>query len=192
MVESKIKKLLTEFLKDKNISISTIINLNLIRYLNTFPQTELKVYFEYSTDFQFLQSLTNSFKKYVVGISEEESANILLRFVQKAQGYETDAEQFSAENYLFPEETIYYNYSDCEDRAIFYAYLIREILDLEVIGLDYPGHVATAVKFHRKIQGDAIYFKNKRFLICDPTYINADIGQCMPNYKNIKPEIIEY
>ena len=61
---------------------------------------------------------------------------------------------------------------------------------MEVIGLDYPGHVATAVNLKYK-NGDLITFNGKNYLICDPTYINAPLGNAMPKFKHEKPKIIE-
>lgn len=83
-----------------------------------------------------------------------------------------------------------YPYSDCEDRSIFFANLVRHLLGLNVVGLDYPGHIATAVKFDTPVPGDSITYQNARYVICDPTYINANLGMEMPNFKDIQPTVI--
>jgi len=62
---------------------------------------------------------------------------------------------------------------------------------LKVIGLDYPGHIATAVKFNTDLEGDSVTFNNEKYLVCDPTYVNANIGLCMPDFKDVIPKIIE-
>jgi hypothetical protein len=31
----------------------------------------------------------------------------------------------------------------------------------------------------------------EKYIICDPTYVNAEAGMAMPDYKKIKPEIIK-
>jgi len=28
-------------------------------------------------------------------------------------------------------------------------------------------------------------------LVCDPTYINADIGMAMPQFKNVSPNVVK-
>jgi len=99
--------------------------------------------------------------------------------------------QFGKENYLFPEETLYYPYSDCEDRSILFAWLVHSLLGMDVIGLDYPGHVATAVQFKGNVGGDAIQYNGRRYVVADPTYINASVGMTMPDFKNAKPGVIE-
>jgi len=125
-------------------------------------------------------------------MSEQQAVNFLLRFVQTALKYETDEQQFGEENYLFPEETLFYPYSDCEDRAVLFAWLVRSLLKLQVIGLDYPGHVATAVHFNQPVAGDAVEYQGKRFVVADPTYINANAGMTMPDFKRYKPTVINY
>ena len=115
---------------------------------------------------------------------------MLLRFVQTAFVYRKDETQFGREKPFFAEETLFYPYSDCEDRSVLFAYLVRDLIGLEVIGLDYPGHISTAVKFSTEIKGDYIESKGKKYIICDPTYINASMGQCIPKYKNVRPDII--
>lgn len=85
------------------------------------------------------------------GKSKSEAANTLIDFVQTAFEYKTDEEQFGYERPLFADETLYYPYSDCEDRAIFYSILVRDLLGLDVVLLHYPNHLATAVSFGEEI-----------------------------------------
>ena len=91
---------------------------------------------------------------------------------------------------MFPEETLFYPYSDCEDRAILFAYLVRKLTPLEVVGLLYSDHVATAVKFSSYVAGDSRMYQGQRYVVSDPTYIGADVGMEMPQYKDAMPEII--
>ena len=91
---------------------------------------------------------------------------------------------------MFANETLYYPYSDCEDRSLLYATLVKDLLGLDVVLLDYPEHIATAVKFNDDIEGDCVLINNEKYLICDPTYIGADIGICMPQYREIGAQVI--
>ena len=126
----------------------------------------------------------------VAGKSEAEAANILLNFVQTAFEYKTDEEVWGRERPFFPEETLYYPYSDCEDRAILFCNLVREVLRLDVAFISYPGHLATAVHFNEDIPGDFFIVDGKRYLVCDPTYINAPIGMTMPGMQNQNARVI--
>jgi len=161
-----------------------------IRYLKTYPQMEIGLYFNSDLNQATANPLLKQLKPLVEGKSEEEAINLILRFVQTAFRYKTDEQQFGIENYLFPEETLHYPYSDCEDRAVFFAWIVHHLLNLQVVGLDFPGHIAAAVHFNEKVSGDAINFNGKRFVVTDPTYINASAGMTMPAYKNKKPGVI--
>jgi hypothetical protein len=133
-----------------------------------------------------------SIKPYIENKSEIDAVNFLLHFVQKATNYKSDKEQFGVEKPLFPEESLFYEFSDCEDRCILFSYLVSNLLGLKVVALDFPNHVATAVKFNDNIKGDFIIYKGSKFVICDPTYFGADVGVCIPAYKNAEAKIIEY
>jgi len=63
---------------------------------------------------------------------------------------------------------------------------------LEVIGLNYHGHVATAVRFNESISGDSIIYGGKLYVVTDPTYINASVGMTMPTFEQYKPTVITY
>ena len=164
---------------------------NTAKFFENYPQTNLAVYFKAPFSPTANYSLISELKPIIEDKSEAEAVNILLRFVQNAFEYQTDQQQFGKEKVLFSDEFLFYPYSDCEDRAIMFSNLVRNLVGLQVIGLDYPGHVATAVKFSEKIKGDAVRYKNERYVICDPTYINADIGMAMPKFKKLVPKVIK-
>lgn len=163
---------------------------NTIDFFRTYPQLDIGIYFNSLVNSATGTPLLTQLGPLVEGKSEQEAVNMLLRFVQTAFHYKTDKGQFGRENYLFPEETMYYPYSDCEDRSVLFAWLIKNLLGLDVIGLSFPGHVATAVRFNDDVAGANIIYQNKRYVVADPTYINANAGMVMPVFKNVKPEII--
>lgn len=162
------------------------------RFFNDYPQTELSVYFKAPLSNKTEYSLIKQFKPILEGKSQTEAVNVLLRFVQTAFAYQTDNQQFGREKTLTTVETLYYPFSDCEDRSVIFSYLVQTLLHLDVIALDYPGHIATAVKFNNEVSGDVIIYDNQRYLICDPTYINAEIGMTMPKFRKVNPEIFTF
>jgi hypothetical protein len=176
----------------KTYSVRVAYDKETVRFFETYPQMDIRLYFAADVNRATGNPILQQLKKIVEGHSEKDAVNILLRFVQTAFKYKTDEGQFGTENYLFPEETLYYPYSDCEDRSVFFAWLVRNLLGLEVVGLDYPGHIATAVKFRENVVGDAIRYNNQRYVIADPTYINARAGMTMPQYKNKSPGVINF
>ena len=163
-----------------------------IEFFRTYPQLNLKLYFASGVYKVTGSPLQKQLASYMQGMSEQQAVNFLLRFVQTSLQYETDAQQFGEENYLFPEETLFYPYSDCEDRAVLFSWLVKSLLNLNVVGLDYPGHVAVAVHFTEDVIGDSVSYNGKRYVVSDPTYTNARAGMTMPDFKKYKPAIIVY
>lgn len=167
------------------------VNRNVIAFYRLYPLTELDVYHHASMSAEARSSLLKGLAPIVKGKSQTEAVNILLRFVQTAFEYQTDQQQFGREKYLLPEETLFYPYSDCDDRSIMFSMLVKELTGLEVVGVRYPKHLAMAVHFSKQPEGDYVMHKGKKFTIADPTYVNANIGMTMPQYKNQKPEVLE-
>ena len=71
-----------------------------------------------------------------------------------------------------------------------FSYLVKNLLNLDVVGVRYNDHLATAVAFSSKLSGANFRYKGTRYTISDPTYINANAGMAMPQYKNSKFKII--
>ncbi|MCH5302956.1 MAG: hypothetical protein J1E77_08965 [Prevotella sp.] len=116
--------------------------------------------------------------------SAEAAAGWLLNWVQTAFVYEYDDKVWGHDRAFFAEETLRYPYCDCEDRAILYSRLVRDLLGLDVLLVFYPGHLAAAVEFKTAVEGDYIVLGGRRFTVCDPTYIGAPIGATMPGMDN--------
>jgi hypothetical protein len=179
----KTKKLEFEY-KNKHYSFLSEYSKDLIEFYKTFPQSEYELYFDSKKSPFIYNSLIPQLKPIVENMSELEATNFLLRLVQKSFEYQRDDEQFSYEKVLFPEETLYYPYSDCEDRSIIFSYLIENLLGLDVIGVKFKDHLATAVKFSNNGLGTRFQYNGAIFTIADPTYTNANVGMIMPQYKN--------
>ena len=123
-------------------------------------------------------------RKQIQGLSTRAAVERILNFVQTAFVYEYDDKVWGGDRAFFPEETLFYPYADCEDRSILFSRIVRDLLNLPVVLIYYPGHLATAVAFPGAEQGDYISLNGKRFTICDPTYIGAPVGATMPNMNN--------
>jgi hypothetical protein len=163
----------------------------IVEFLDTYPQTDLDWYFSAAVGAATRAVLIEELRTVIKDLNERDSLNLLLRFVQTAFLYKTDGDQFGHENYLFVEETLHYPYSDCEDRSVLYAWLVRQVMGVEVVGLSYPGHVATAVRLTSAPASAAtLEYEGKSYVIADPTYIGADVGMVMPKFANTKPQVI--
>ncbi len=176
----------------KKYNITVSYDSGRVKFFSTYPQLNLNLYFGSGVYKVTATPLQQQLAKHMKGMSEQQAVNFLLRFVQTSLKYETDEQQFGKENYLFPEETLFYPYSDCEDRAVLFSWLVKSLLNLDVVGLDYPGHVAAAVHFNEDVAGDSVSYNGKSYVVTDPTYINARTGMTMPDFKQYKPVVIAY
>lgn len=175
----------------EDYSIKSSYSKDLIEFYKTFPQSQYELYFDSKKSPSLQNSLLESLRPKLQNKSELEAVNFLLRFTQKSFKYKTDKQQFSYEKVLFPEETLFYKYSDCEDRSIMFAYLVKNLLGLEVVAIKYKDHLSTAVKFSSKVSGSRFKYKNSVYTMSDPTYINANVGMVMPKYKNVNFKVIK-
>ena len=173
-----------------NAHASVSVNNNLIEFLSTYPNCSWELFAEASLSDEVKKQLYPILSRITSSLSEKDAANVLLNFVQTGFEYKTDDEQFGREKTFFGDEPFYYPYCDCEDRSILYAILIKDLLKLDVVLLDYPSHIATAVCFTENITGDYFKIDEKKYIICDPTYIGAPIGKSMPDLLNIKAKIL--
>ena len=175
----------------RNISTTVEVDRNLIDFYNDYPvNSQWGYYSSASLSEEAKASLYPILELYTLEESKAEAANLLLNFVQTAFEYKTDDEQFGYERPLFGDETFFYPYCDCEDRSILYSILVRDLLGLDVVLLNYPGHLATAVKFKEDVIGDYILLNDGKYIVCDPTYIGAGIGEAMPDCRNEKAVIV--
>lgn len=164
----------------------------LMDFYKDYPQCDYSVYFNALVNAAMENRILSSLAPLVQGRNEADAANILINFVQTAFQYQTDGQQFGYEKPFFVEELFYYPYSDCEDRAMLFSYLVRKLLGLDVVLLDYPEHIATAVRFNGNVSGDYLMVNGRKYIVCDPTYIGASIGMTMPRYKTVSAKVLKY
>ena len=164
----------------------------LMDFYKDYPQCDYSVYFNAPVNAAMENRILSSLAPLVQGRNEADAANILINFVQTAFQYQTDGQQFGYEKPFFVEELFYYPYSDCEDRAMLFSYLVRKLLGLDVVLLDYPEHIATAVRFNGNVSGDYLMVNGRKYTVCDPTYIGASIGKAMPRYKTVSAKVLKY
>jgi len=178
--------------KDKTANITTTVtpDLNLLGFLNNYPACDWEIYAGAKLSSATSSQLLPSLRQAIAGKSQREAADILLHYLHRAYSYKTDQQQFGIERTLFAEEMFGYPHSDCEDRSILYARLIEELLQLPVVLLYYPEHIATAVCFTEQVSGDYVQVGGRKYVVCDPTYMGADVGEAMPEYKKVSARII--
>ncbi|MCC8113502.1 MAG: hypothetical protein LIP03_05805 [Bacteroidales bacterium] len=129
-------------------------------------------------------------KEKLSGMSQYDAVSRILNWVQTAFVYEFDDKVWGGDRAFFGEETLHYPYCDCEDRAILFSRLVKDIVGLDAVLVFYPGHLASAVAFTETVNGDCIVMNGRRFTICDPTYVNAPVGRTMPSMDNSSAKVI--
>lgn len=173
-----------------DITVTANVDIVQMEMLRHYPQMDIAQYAMSVVSPQLRQSVLEQIKPQIEGLTKSKAAEKLLRFVQFAFDYATDGEQHGYEKMYFFEENFYYPKNDCEDRAIFYAYLVRHLLGLDVHLVNFPDHECTAVCFEDdSVEGTGYVYNGKKYIICDPTYIGASIGQCMPQYRGVTPKV---
>lgn len=175
-----------------DMTVSVAVNENLLSFYNDYPSsfekgdryTKWRAYAMVPLDKVTRDRLYPSLRNHIAGKSEEEAVNMILNFVQTAFVYGYDDEIWGGDRAFFSEETLFYPYCDCEDRSVLFSRLIRDLVGLDVVLLYYPGHLATAVGFNEDVAGDYLMVNGKKYVVCDPTYINARVGMTMPKMDN--------
>ena len=183
---------------EHGVKATVMVNKNMIDFFNDYPSAYINddpntcwaVHANTPLEQTIKDKLYPDLKKAIAGLNEYDAVNKLLNFVQTAFEYEYDDKVWGTDRVFFSSETLYYPYADCEDRSILFSRIIRDLLGLDVVLLHYPGHLATAVAFTTEVRGDYLMFNNKRYVVCDPTYIHAPVGKTMPSMNNKEAKIV--
>lgn len=150
------------------------VNSEVKKIFNNYPVADYGLYFNAPLSAGTYNSLIPQLKKNVKGMSVKNGVDYLMRFTRYALQYEPDAQNFGKEKRLSPEQTLLYEYSDCEDHAALFYYLVKEIYNLPMIVLEYPKHLTIAVKFEKPI-GKPILYEGSTYSVCEPTPQNEDL-----------------
>lgn len=185
--------------KYPTMTINVSVNKNLMDFYSTYPistidgniMTRWAIYANTPMDTNVSASLYQNIKELLKDKSELDASNMLLNTLQTGLKYEYDDKVWGSDRAFFAEESLFYPYCDCEDRAILLTRLIRDILGLNCLLVYYPGHLAAAIEFSNStIEGDYILLDGHKYIIADPTYINAPIGYTMPGMDNTIAKVI--
>ncbi|MBQ9312066.1 MAG: transglutaminase domain-containing protein [Bacteroidales bacterium] len=175
------------------------VNKNLIDFYDKYPTSTINrdfgtrwaMYANAPLSDEVKETLYPALQKSLQGKTKKEKAEILLNFVQTSLVYEYDDTVWGTDRAFFAEETLFYPYADCEDRAILYSRLVRDLLGIKAVLIYYPNHLATAICLDTpEVKGDYILVNDKKYYIADPTYIGAPIGVQMSELKDESIKVI--
>lgn len=180
------------------MSVQIVSNRNLLGFFESYPASEVggnfmtrwAMYANTPLSDNTRQQLYPALKRHIAGLSQLGAVERLLNWVQTAFVYEYDDKVWGCDRAFFADETLYYPYCDCEDRSILFTRIVRDLLGLRCILVYYPGHLAAAVCFTESVNGDNITIGGRRFVVTDPTYIGASVGNTMPGMDNAAAKVI--
>lgn len=193
-----------------DFSFTLTSNKNYIDFYNTYPSsytdnnfmTRWAMYANTPLEKGITSQLYPSMKEKLEGMTPLEKVQQLDWWVQGTVDikreksdqecflYAFDEDVWGADRAFFGEETFFYPYCDCEDRSILLSHLVRDLVDLDVVLVYYPGHLAMAVNFPEDVPGDHIMVNGRKFIVCDPTYVGSDVGETMPSMKDKETTVI--
>lgn len=167
------------------------LNKDVQALFKNYPIVDFESYFNIPLTKETYSSLIPLLKKNVNGMEEKKGVDYLMNFTRYAFLYEDDERNFGKEKRMSPEETLFSQHSDCDDRAALFFYLVKEIYNLPMIALLYPTHINIAVQFSKPI-GTPIVYKGKIYSECEPTPQgeNLAIGQVSAKLKNVPYQIV--
>lgn len=189
--ESYEEKDITFSYKQNSYHFKLKINEDVEKIFKNYPGVDFESYFNIPLSRETYSSLIPVLRENLKGMDQKKGVDYLMRFTRYAFLYENDGENFGREKRLSPEQTLINKYSDCDDRAALFFYLVKEIYNLPMVALLYPTHLTMAVQFNKPV-GDFIVYKGKKYSFCEPTPQLQDlkIGQIAAKFKNIKFEVV--
>jgi hypothetical protein len=184
---------------NEDFSFTITSNKNYIDFYDTYPSSTINnnfmsrwaMYANTPMEGGIKDQLYPPMKAKLQGLSQEAAVQQLLWWIHGAidtEGkiknancflYNYDDNVWGYDRNFFAEETLFYPYCDCEDRSILLSHLVRDLLDLDVVLVYYPGHLAMAVNFTEPVKGDYVMLDGRKFIVCDPTYIGCHVGETM-------------
>lgn len=168
-----------------DVSVEVSVNENLLKFYDTYPTSKIgdnvmtrwAMYANVELDERVKNSVYPTLSATINGLSEIEAVNRLLNFVQTGLVYGYDNEIWGEDRVFFAEESLYYPYSDCEDRTVLFSRLVRDLVGLDVALIMVPGHMLAAVNMKSDVHGAYTTFNGKKFILCEPTCVDgAPVG----------------
>lgn len=183
------------------VDVTVTTNKNIVDFYNDYPDgenndnhmTRYAFHANVPLDSCVKATLYPALAEKIKGMSKLEATERLLNWVQTGFEYEFDDKVWDEDRTFFAEETLFYPYCDCEDRAILFSRLVRDLVGLDVALVYYPGHLATAVNFADEsdnVTGSYINLDGRKFVISDPTLIGGRVGDEMSIVDHSKIEAI--
>lgn len=167
----KSKSIHFEFGVEKH-ELTATSNQSLINYLSDLPMYKVGREF---TNIRMSEQMEASTVQYlrdqVADRDTIDAVRFILAFVQQVTAYGSDYDKYGEEQFYYPEQTVMATTADCEDKAMLMAYLSREILGLETIGLFFQAdeHISMAIHIPNYTPYGSFKYAGKVYVSCEPT-----------------------
>lgn len=179
---------------------SVDINESIVKMMYHYPELSILEHAEVPVSNYVKETLYKELDRLTADMDDFQAIRFFLSFTRMSKSYETDKEAYDVQNLAFtPEETLYYLYSDCEDRSALFYNMVKEILKMDVVLIDFPRHVSAAVHFEKppvfdseSIHAKPIYHNGKDYYICDPTGPgnHLRLGEYPYGFEDITPRVL--
>lgn len=171
-------------------TLNVVINKTNIDALADMPQFWTQEYFKLAPSKDCSASLLSFFRDRTRGMSDSAVVRYLLSFVRMGFKFEDDAVSFGYQKPMVTEEVLYYPTADCEDKSALFFYLVKELLNIDVLVLVYPKHANIAVLLD-KPYGKPFVYKGKQYSVCETNVLGdserAGIGY---NTETSPPKVV--
>lgn len=153
---------------------------DVVEYLNDLPVIALgPLFYQTPMNPRARLLIQDSLTIWTQGFSQQKKLDFILAFLQESFPYRRDRDYLNYDRHNFSEQTLAAPYADCEDKAILYAQLVRDVLGLSAI-LVYNSaleHVAVGIAWKEPGAGTTVQFQNQRYLICEPANYGYRSGE---------------
>lgn len=155
---------------NQSYTIDVNINKSVLYTRWCYPQMSYENLSNIPLSEEAYSSLIPAFKQLLRNKTNYEALRLILSFTRSAFKFSNDQEKYNMPNLAFcPEETLFYTYSDCEDRAVLFKYLVQQLLPFDVILVNFNDEHASCAVALPQVVGKPILYKNKEYTICEPT-----------------------
>lgn len=175
----------------KNYEFTLRYNPEVIHFYNDYPDTDPAIYFQAPISSALKDDLLRRFYPLLSKMDKAEATAFLQRFVQSKFDYTLENQNSELSGSRFAEEVIGLKSGDDRSKSVLFSWLVRIILKLPVVGVQFPDHFSTAVCINEPLDGDYYYLNRGNYYITDPTFIDAPLGVSMPEYLGLTPKLID-
>jgi hypothetical protein len=177
--------------RSSSYDFKILVNKSIQKIFTHYPTVEYAAQFSIPLSKTTYESLIPALKKVLTKMSQKQGIDYLMHLTRSAFAFENDSRIYGKEKRLSAEQTLLYDYSDCEDRAAFFFCLVKEIYQLPMIVLSYPSHITVAVKFDQPMSNPIVY-NGASYWVCEPSPQKKDlpVGKGLPALKKQAYEVV--